>query len=384
MTAFGRAARALWPLEDSVAYLNHGTVGVTPLAVTAAQDALRRRIEVQPARYMRHELTPALRAVADVAAARFGGRGQDYVFNDNATAGINAVLRSLELRSGDEVLVTDHAYGAIRNAAAYACRKAGAVLATADIPFPLQDGAEAVAAVERALTPRTRLAIVDHVTSETALVLPIAEIAARCRANGTRLLVDGAHAPGMLALDIPAIGADWYAANLHKWFFVPRGCGVLWAGEAAQAGLHPASVSWRLDEGFAAEFDWTGTRDFTPYLCVPDAARFMDGLGEGQVREYNRNLILRGAALLAERFGPDLAPVAALTGAMALAPLPDGFPPDKPTAEALRDALLFDHGIEVPVMARGGRLWARLAAQVYCDMTDFERLAEAAGQMATR
>lgn len=383
-TPFGRPARALFPLAPEVTYLNHGTVGVTPLSVLDAQDDLRRRIEAAPARFMRHDLKPALRAAADVAARCFGGRGADYVFTDNATAGINAVLRSLDLGPGDEVLVTDHAYGAVRNAAAYACRKAGARLVAAEIPFPLRDPAAATAAVAAALTPATRLAILDHVTSETALVLPLADIAAACHASGTRVLVDGAHAPGMLALDIPATGADWYAANLHKWGFAPRGCGLLWARAEAQAGLHPATISWRLDEGFTAEFDWTGTRDFTPYLCFPAAVAFVETTlgGWDRMREWNHARAMEGAALLAERFGPGLAPDPALTGSMALAPLPDTLPADPATAEALRDRLLFAHGIEVPVINRAGKLWARLAAQVYCERRDFERLQEAL-EMAT-
>lgn len=382
MVQFGHKARALWPLAPGVVYLNHGTVGVTPLAVLDAQDTLRRRIEAQPAGYMRHDLIPALRAAASEAARQFGGRGVDYVFTDNATAGINAVLRSLDLRPGEEVLVTDQTYGAVRNAAAYACRKADAVLTTAAIPFPSKTQADAVAEIETALTKRTRLAIVDHVTSETALVLPLAAIIDLCRANGTQVLVDGAHAPGMLALDIPALGCDWYAANLHKWHFAPRGCGLLWASEEGQDGLHPASVSWRLDEGFTEEFDWTGTRDFTPYLCFPDAAGFMERLGAERVRDHNHALVLQGAALFAERFGPDQASTPYRTGSMVLAPLPDSFTADHDTAQALRDTLLCEHNIEVPVMAVGERLWARLAAQVYCEMSDFERLAGAVAALA--
>ncbi|MDA0664108.1 MAG: aminotransferase class V-fold PLP-dependent enzyme [Proteobacteria bacterium] len=382
MVAFGHASRALWPLEPGITYLNHGTVGVTPLAVMDAQEALRRRVEAQPARFMRHELKPGLRQAADLAARLFGGRGSDYVFTENATAGVNAVLRSLDLRAGDEVLVTDHAYGAVRNAAAYACRRAGAILKTAAIPFPLRGREAAVDAVAAALSPRTRLAVIDHITLETALILPVTEIAALCRTNDTRLLVDGAHAPGTLPLDIPALGCDWYAANLHKWYFAPRGCGLLWAGEAAQDSLHPASVSWNLDGGFTAEFDWTGTRDFTSFLAFPDAARFMERLGAERVRAHNHALVLRAAVLLAGRFGPDLAPAPEFAGSMALAPLPERFPADAESAGATRDALLFQHGVEVPVIVRNGRLWARLAAQVYCDMTDFERLADALATMA--
>lgn len=383
-TTFGHAARDLWPLEAGMTYLNHGTVGVTPKDVMAAQTALRERIEAQPARFMLRHLKDELRKAADVAAKTFGGRGRDYVFTDNATAGINAVLRSLVLKEGDEVLVTDHTYGAIRNAAAFACRRSGAKLVVASIPFPSAGDDEVIAVLTKALSSRTRLAILDHITSETALVLPLTTMIALCRDVGAQVLVDGAHAPGTLALDIPSLGADWYAANLHKWYFAPRGCGLLWAAEAAQEDLHPANISWRLDEGYTAEFDWYGTRDPSPFLCFPDGVAFMDRLGPERVRAYNHNLAVKGAGYFYDRFAPELALPAAMTAAMALAPLPASLETGKHHADALRDALLFQHKIEVPIVSWSGRLWARTAAQVYCDFGDFERLAGAIEEIAAR
>lgn len=382
--AFGHAAKELWPLEAGISYLNHGTVGVTPKAVLQAQSALRDRIEAQPARFMLRHLKDELRKAADVAAKTFGGRGRDYAFTDNATAGINAVLRSLSLKEGDEVLVTDHTYGAIRNAAAFACRKTGAKLVIASIPFPSAGDDEVIAVLTKALSDRTRLAILDHITSETGLVLPLATMIPLCHDAGAQVLIDGAHAPGTLALDIPALGADWYAANLHKWYFAPRGCGLLWAAESAQDDLHPASISWRLDEGFTAEFDWYGTRDPSPFLCFPDGVTFMDNLGPERLRAYNHDLVVQGAGLFFERFAPELSLPKAMTAAMALAPLPAGLPAAKPDADALRDHLLFQHKIEVPIVPWAGRLWARTAAQVYCELSDYERLRDAVERFAAR
>ena len=374
---FGRGMRDLWPLEADAIYLNHGTVGVTPNEVLAAQWAIKQRIEAHPARFMLRDLKPELRAAADRVAETLGGRGEDYVFTDNATTGINAVLRSTELEPGDEVLVTDHTYGAVANAARYACEKAGASLVTARIPFPISDNAAAIDAIESALSERTRLAILDHVTSETGIVLPLGRLVTICQGAGARVLVDGAHAPGTLDLDIPGCGADWYAANLHKWLFAPRGCGILWAAERVQNNLHPAVISWRLGEGFTAEFDWTGTRDPSPFLSLPAAVDFLASFGAEDVRAYNHDLAVDAAAMLAERFnGPQGAP-AAMTSAMALAPLPNALGASREEAEALRNHLLYTHNIEVPVIAWSGRLWARLAAQVYCQMSDFEALADA-------
>ncbi|MDP7548483.1 MAG: aminotransferase class V-fold PLP-dependent enzyme [Alphaproteobacteria bacterium] len=374
---FGHGMRDLWSLEAGAIYLNHGTVGVTPNEVMAAQWAIKQRIEAHPARFMLRDLKPELRAAADRVAEMLGGRGEDYVFTDNATTGINAVLRSAKLGPGDEVLVTDHTYGAVANAARYACERSGASLVTARIPFPIGDNAAAMAAVENALSERTRIAILDHVTSETGIVLPLRRLVAVCHAAGAQVLVDGAHAPGALDLDIPGCGAEWYAANLHKWLFAPRGCGILWAGESVQRELHPAVISWRLGEGFTAEFDWTGTRDPSPFRSLPAALDFLASFGADAVRDYNHDLAVDAAAMLADRFaGPQGAPPA-MTAAMALAPLPEKAGAGREEAEALRNHLLYTDNIEVPIIAWSGRLWARLAVQVYCQMSDFEALADA-------
>ncbi len=377
MATFGHAMRGLWPLEDGAIYLNHGTVGVTPNEVLAAQWAIKQRIEAHPARFMLRELKPGLRAAADRVADHLGGRGEDYIFTDNATTGINAVLRSAALRPGDEVLVTDHTYGAVANAARYACEQAGANLVTVVIPFPIDGDAAALTAIESGLSDRTRIAILDHITSETGIVLPLADLVDLCHDAGAQVLVDGAHAPGTIELDIPSLGAEWYAANLHKWLFAPRGCGVLWAREDVQPDLHPAVISWRLGEGYTAEFDWTGTRDPSPFLCLPAALDFLDGLGAAAVRGYNHELAVNAAAMMAGRFHGTMGAPAAMASAMALAPLPENLPAETVEADALRDHLLYEHNIEVPIMVRANRLWARLAAQVYCQMSDFEVLAGA-------
>ena len=396
---FGHRMLEHFPLEPGGVYLNHGTVGVTPLAVMRARVAILDEIERHPSRTMIRELMrlgtlmradgspeqdaelapqPRLRAAAERVAAFLGASGDGLVFVDNASSGVNAVLRSIPLQAGDEILVPDQAYGGVVRAATFIARQRGATIATATLPFPAHDGADYVAAIERAITPRTRLAILDHVASETALILPLAGMAAACRARGVPVLVDGAHAPGAIEVDIESFGVDWYAANLHKWAFAPRACGVLWAAPERRRGLHPAVISWGIDnDDWLQEFDWTGTRDPTPWLAAPAGLDFMEKvLGVAAMRDYNHRLAWHSAQQLSARWGHDWTTPEAMVGCMATIPLPTRFgPADAVAAQRLRDALLFEHGIEIPVIARGDGLWLRLSTQVYNDESDIDRLA---------
>jgi len=390
--AFGRSFLAHWWLDPSTTYLNHGTVGATPRVVLEAQQAWQRRIEAQPAAFLFRELMrlvpdepgvprPLLRLAADDVGAFLGARGDDLVFVDNATTGINAVLRSLVLAPGDEIVVLDQAYGAVAKAAEFIARGAGARVVVAATPFPVSGDAMAayVQAVERVLSPRTRLAVIDHVSSETALVLPVAAMTAACRARGVPVLVDGAHVPGALALDIEAIGADWYVANLHKWAFAPRACGLLWVAPARRAALHPTVISWGLDVGLAQEFDWTGTRDPSAFLSAPAGIAFMqEELGVDAMRTWNHDLAWRMAHSLAARWGQPFATPEAMVGSMASVALPGRIAAlGASAAPALKDWLFHERRIEAQVLAIRGRPHVRLAAQVYNDEADFERLAEA-------
>lgn len=385
---FGHQLRDEWLLDPALTYLNHGTVGATPRAVLSAQRALMDECERQPSRFMLRELTsiavgqprtapPRLRVAADAVAAFVGAQGRDLVFVENTTCGVNAVLRSFPWEPGDELLIADHAYGAVANAARYATRERGAHVKTIALTPPFSE-ASLADAFEAAVTPRTRLAIVDHISAESALVMPLADIAARLKARGVLVLADGAHAPAGIALDVPSLGVDWYVANLHKWAFVPRSSGFLWTTPEHQASVHPTVISWGLDTGYTDEFDLVGTRDASTHLSAPAALDFIEQLGGLRaVLAWNHDLAWRGAQYLAGQWGVPFDTPESLIGSMATLPLPTLFGSTKADAAALRDALLFEDHIEVAVSAAHGRLQMRVAAQVYVDMADYERLAAA-------
>jgi isopenicillin-N epimerase len=308
-------------------------------------------------------------------------RGDDVVFVDNATTGANAVLRSFPLAAGDEILVTDLGYGGVTQAAAFAARERGGVLRTAVTPYPVRSSADLVEAIIAAIGPRTKLAVIDHITSQSALILPVAEIAKECHAREVAVLADGAHAPGAISFDIPSLGVDWYVANLHKWMWTPRSSGILWAPPERQKGLHPAVISWGLDQGFTAEFDLPGTRDPSAHLAAPAAIALMRELGVTEVQQYNHALAWAGARRLADRWNVPLDTPEALVGTMATIVLPERVGRTADEALDVRDRLLFEHGIEVQLHSFRDRLHARISAQIYNTMDDIDRLADVVSRM---
>jgi isopenicillin-N epimerase len=383
---FGRPLLPLWPLDPAAIYLNHGTVGVTPRRVLEAQQGWRDRMERQPSRFMLRELWnfvgPAdqptlMREAAGEVAAFVGARTDDLVFVDNTTTGVTAVLRSLPLTAGDDVIVTDQTYGGILAGVTHICRQAGATVQRVDVPYPPFDPASCLDLIARALTPRTRLVIVDHIAAETAVIWPVAEIVRMCRERGVLVLVDGAHVPGAIPLDVGAIGADFYVANLHKWAMAPRSSAFLVADAAHQPAMHPAVISWGYGRGYTQEFDWVGTRDPTPWLAAPAGIQFLQGLGDDALRAANHALAWRAAEYLSDRWDTSLAMDESAVGCMCSVLVPESSGATQPDAIRLRNRLLFDHDIEVQVHARAGRVWVRVSAQAYNEFSDVEALGKA-------
>lgn len=379
--------RSHWRLDPSVTYLNHGSFGAAPGAVLDRQLEWRSLMERNPMRFFQETYQPALDAARGVLAGFVGADPAAVVFVRNATTGVNAVLRSIEpeLGPGDEIVVTDHGYNACTNAAAASAARTGADLVTAPVPFPIVSPEEARGAVLGAVTARTRLVIVDHVTSPTALVLPVEQIVAALEPD-IPVLVDGAHAPGMVDLDLGSLGASWAVGNCHKWMGTPKGCGYLVAREDRRDGLrhavigHGYNAAWtQSGSSFHAQFDWVGTDDATAWLTVPEAITVMASMDEAGwtgVRAANRRLALAGRAVVCSALDIPVPAPDEMIGSMAAVPLPggtEGAAPDPLTAVLRRQ-----WSIEVPV-TRPSHLprLVRISAQRYNSIEEYERLAAA-------
>jgi isopenicillin-N epimerase len=374
-SALGRAVRDEWMLDWNWLHVNHGSFGAAPRTVLEIQQDWRRRMEAAPSGFVFGVLSEALRAQAESLGAFIGAQGKDIVFVENATTGCNAVLRSLRLATGDEILMLSHGYPAVRNAVRYVTERAGARMTEAVVPFPRPQPAAIIAAVGAALTPRTRVAVIDHITSPSALVLPIGEITTLCHSAGVPVLVDGAHAPGQVALDLHAIGADWYVGNCHKWLCAPKGCGFLWAAPERQADLHPVTISHGFGKGFIAEFDWTGTADRTAFLCATAAIEFHRRLGGPALMARNSRLAAEAVALLCRRLDTEPGQEGAIVGAMGVVRVPHAGPVTPERAAELRQELL-DRRADVPLHFIDDGIWLRISAFAYNEIEDYERLAE--------
>jgi isopenicillin-N epimerase len=374
-----------WQLSPGLTYLNHGSYGATPRVVLREQSRLRELLECNPMQFLSPErdLEPQLDDVRAALARLVGARAQDLAFVRSATDGVNAVLGSLPLECGDDIVVTTHGYNACVNAARYFAQRNGATLRVAAVPFPLAGPEQVLEVVEAALTARSKLLLIDHVTSPTGLVFPVAELVALAHARGVRVLVDGAHAPGMLPLDLARLGADYYTGNHHKWLCAPKASGFLHVQPCWQPEVRPALISHAANRPrpgrsrFIAEFDWTGTFDPTALLSLPAAIGFLDSLypdGIGDAMRWNRRLALEGRARLCDALQTQPPAPESMLGSMAAVVLPQGLG-DAGLQVRLRD----EYAIEVPVIDCPGsdRRLLRLSMQAYNDMADVERLIEA-------
>ena len=368
--------RALWPLDPKVAHLNHGSFGAVPIPVLQEQERWQRLMEQNPSGFFFRTLPDALErarlAAAEFVRADAGG----FVFVPNATHAVNTVLASIGLHPGDEVLLTDHAYGAVRLAAERACKLAGATCVVQPVPLQTQGQDELFESVMSGLTDRTRLAIVDHISSPTALVFPVDRLVKELRNRGILSLVDGAHAVGMVDIDLAELDPDFWTGNFHKWCCSPRGSAGFYVRADHRELTAPLVTSWHSLEGMVRAFSWTGTADYTPYLAVPAALEFMEKLGWERLRLHNRELAAFGREVLTKATEAPSQPPEGLFEAMTIAELPAGTVTSKDGAEALSKRIAEELRVEVPISFWQDRGFLRLSAQAYNAPADYERLAD--------
>jgi isopenicillin-N epimerase len=363
-------------LDPNICYLNHGAFGGTPKELLDEQNRLRLLMESEPVDFLiRQNEARWFESIA--AVAEFLGSDVDgTVFVHNATAGVNAVLQSFPWKEGDEILTTNHRYDAVRSALDYSASRWGVRVVEAQVAYPLQSGADFVEAIEAAITPATRMLVVDHITSPTALITPIEQLIRLAHERGIVTLIDAAHAPGHVDVDIGSLRPDFWVGNLHKWLCAPKGAAVLYVSEPYREMVHPGVISYGYGEGLHKEFSWVGTLDPTPWFCAPLAIELHEAQGGAAFRAAHHRLVQEGREVIASAIDVELPHPddPRLYGAMAAIPLPCGVD----DAEALFHALRTIDKIEVPIFIWDDRVWLRISGYAAINTPDqYVRLAGA-------
>jgi isopenicillin-N epimerase len=375
---FGRGLLSHWHLDPDWSHLNHGSFGACPRKVLAAQDRWREQMEQSLVHFMDHQLPGSLNHARTRVGAFLNADPDGLAFVTNASEGVNAVLRSMDLGPSDRLVTTSWAYGAVDQTLRYVCDRSGAVLDPVVLPFPFTDPDELVEAVCRRLKG-ARLLVLDHIASITAVVLPIEPILAAAKREGVPVLIDGAHAPGQVPVDLNEMQVDYWVGNLHKWCFAPKGSAMLWVAEEHRAAVHPTVISHGLGQGFHEEFDWVGTRDPSAWLSTPDALDFVEALREAGSQVYQDTLLDQATARLFEAWGVRPTAPRSCQAFMATVRWPFPVEPTLKRVGELHDHLYDHYGVEVPVLLHDGQVWLRVSSQVYVDLDDIERLVQALG-----
>ncbi len=371
--------RELFLLDPDVVFLNHGSFGACPASVFAAYQEWQRQLENQPVAFLGRRADALMDEARSRLAAYLNTAPENIVFVVNATAGMNMVARSLPLEPGDEVLSTDQEYGAVDKTWQFVCCKTGAQLIRHTVQLPVSDHQAFVEALFKEVTPRTRVISISHITSPTALIFPVTEICRRARALGILTVIDGAHAPGQIPLNLSCLDADFYIGNCHKWMCAPKGVGFLYARPEHHDLIEPLIIShgWDANNSFVARNQWQGTRDLAPFLSVPAAIDFMERYNwpavQARCHAMARQLQLELGALTG------LPPLAADSdlwlGQMVAAPLPPCNP------DSISAALYQRYRVEAPLITRPGAVLIRVSFQAYNTEADAQALLYALSEL---
>ncbi len=376
-----------WSMNPNIVYLNHGSFGGTPTYVTNSQRALQTEMEYEAIEYFIDKL-PTYLNTSKLALANFVGTdANNIVYTQNTTTGINCILSSMPSQVGDEWLTTNQSYGACVHALKQYAYQKGCTVVTAQIPYPVQNDVEIVAAFEAAITPKTKVALVDYITSATALILPIKKIITLLQSKGIKVVVDAAHAPGMVNFSIDELQPNYFVANCHKWICSPKGSAFMYVAPQHQDDVKPLVISHYNDtaEGTAAhwsnQFMWDGTHDYSTYITVKTALEYMPTLIEGgwaAIKNHNHNLVLTAAHTIANALQVQLPTTDAMVGSIVNIPMPNGKKPKHSfhSNTELKNILFEKYKIEVPIFMypHAPQQWLRLSAQLYNSMEQYNYL----------
>ncbi|MCG8586567.1 MAG: aminotransferase class V-fold PLP-dependent enzyme [Pirellulales bacterium] len=372
----------LWDIPSGLTYLNHGSYGLSPRVVQEHRARLSAELGQNPMAFFGRRQETLLQKATSVLAEFIGCREENLVMLDNATTGMNVVATNIPLSAGDEVLITNHAYGAVVRTWQRACQGADAMLVTASVPFPPESDDQVIESIASSITSRTRILVVSHVSSMTATILPVAGICAEAERRGIATCIDGPHAPAHVPLDVSSIGCDYYVASCHKWLCAPLGTGFLYAREPAEPPLEPLVMSWgrvqpAVPEIWREEFWWSGTRDLAAYLTVPTAIEFMRSHGLADFRKLTHDLAMYACERVSRvtQCEPFLPERDDWFGSMMPLPLPDC------DTATLMHTLAATHSIEVPAYRWEGRPILRVSCHLYNDREQIDRLANAMSEL---
>lgn len=375
---FGNAIRHEWLLDDDIIFLNHGSFGATPKVVLDVQRDWQERLESGPIRFFKRDFPAAIEPIRRRLAEFINSEPEDIVFVENATMGVNSVLRSLitEFGPNDELLTTSHVYGAVRKTLQYVADVTGATIVDVYIPFPIDDPKQVTDGILAGITDRTKFVLLDHITSSTGIVFPIEDIIPRLKERGISVMIDGAHAPGMLDIDLSSLGVDYYTGNCHKWLFAPKGAAFLWTRRELQPRIHPVVISQNYGVSYQEEFGWVGTRDLTALLSIGAGMDFLEKYGVKAVRDYNNTMLLEARDVVTNSLGVSYgAPISMLTS-LCTVPLPGHPPGTMDYVNNLHDTIFDNSQIEVPALSVNGETVLRFSTQIYNEPSEYVRLAE--------
>ncbi|MFA6570324.1 MAG: aminotransferase class V-fold PLP-dependent enzyme [Bacteroidota bacterium] len=381
---FGKNIRKNWLLEEDVIFINHGSFGATPIPVLEACKNYMEQMERQPLRFFLDEYPELIRKSVRKLAEFINAKSENIGLVENSTTGINTVLKKLcpQIQPGDELLTTSHVYSAIRNAMKYTAEGLKAKYVEIELPFPLESEEQIIETYKKGFNDNTRLVVIDHIASSSAVIFPVKKIVELAKQFGVLTIIDGAHAPGMLEFNIKDINPDFYIGNCHKWLMAPKGSAFLWASNAQTKQIHPLVISLFYQQGFTSEFDYQGTKNPVSWLALSDAIDFYSKQGKKEVMKHNHELAISAAKLISKELNLEIPAPEYMFGSMVTFEYKGKVDKiDHNTFLELRNKLYKNYKIEMPFFVLNNKVWFRISAQIYNEISDYEILCTALKKM---